>query len=456
MLLVAAVLAACGPQRAPGELELPCDGACPAAVDGGVGHVDAGFADAGPCVADETNCGGVCVDTTTDSTHCHSCGTVCTLGQICAASGCLTLPQVCPADGCPAGSYCDATTNMCVGGCVTDSSCDTGQICVANHCIAGCDGNRPCATGNVCDQNHCRPACGSDADCPLDSICDPRTQMCTSGCDADARCQDGEVCDTGQCRVGCRADSECATGEICDASSRTCTTGCRADSACGTGQICDATSSLCVTGCRTDGACGTGQICVSLSCRAGCRQDSDCGASGMICPTDTLMCRAGCRQDSDCPLQKYCTASLVCASGCDNDSSRCPVGESCVGPFGGTTSCSAQGCADSFPFTCSGDNFTCYQVNGNPASRCRQTCTDDTDCPGGYVCSWFTTYPALADEGDNSLSLCARPCTSNGDCSSSVPGVSPVPPCGCYSGQCAWGSDTIIDYCYRTDVASGL
>lgn len=53
---------------------------------------DAGAPDAGPpdvtCAGEQTSCGGVCVDTHTDATHCGACGTVCPASGVCAAGRC--------------------------------------------------------------------------------------------------------------------------------------------------------------------------------------------------------------------------------------------------------------------------------------------------------------------------------------------------------------------------------
>ncbi|MDB4928722.1 MAG: Tryptophan synthase alpha chain, partial [Myxococcaceae bacterium] len=53
-----------------------------------LGAVDTG-ADAGvTCAADETRCGGQCVDPRSDPRHCGACGAACSAGQVCNAGTC--------------------------------------------------------------------------------------------------------------------------------------------------------------------------------------------------------------------------------------------------------------------------------------------------------------------------------------------------------------------------------
>lgn len=121
--------------------------------------------DATECLAPQEVCGGACVNTQTNATHCGGCDIVCGAGESCVGGVCE----------CTAGSTCD-------GACVdlnTDSS----------HCGA-CGVS--CATNAICVAAQCRcPGGNGDRGCPSDlpgtesvACAGPGSKDCTLTCSA--------------------------------------------------------------------------------------------------------------------------------------------------------------------------------------------------------------------------------------------------------------------------------
>jgi hypothetical protein len=121
-----------------------------------------GTPDAGACRDGQTSCSGKCVDLTSDSSNCGTCGTACQPSQFCQRGTCAIADA-----GCTTGSPCNGT---CVdftadpancGSCGT--ACPSGQECVRSQCIvqdAGCDASSLCF-GVCVDLNNDPQNCGS-------------------------------------------------------------------------------------------------------------------------------------------------------------------------------------------------------------------------------------------------------------------------------------------------------
>ena len=91
-IVAAAFLGSCGDDGGGPEVSLSDSGPAPADA-----AVDAGAPDAFVCTM--TDCGGACVDTTTDVNHCGGCDMACaSAGQVCSGS----LPCACPESFVPA------------------------------------------------------------------------------------------------------------------------------------------------------------------------------------------------------------------------------------------------------------------------------------------------------------------------------------------------------------------
>jgi Stigma-specific protein, Stig1 len=79
------------------------------------------------CGPDDTNCGGVCVDTANDPANCGSCGHVCPSGQTCVSGSCQ------PGTSCGNGS-CDAGAGENCETCPQDCACTGGETCQNGTC----------------------------------------------------------------------------------------------------------------------------------------------------------------------------------------------------------------------------------------------------------------------------------------------------------------------------------
>lgn len=88
--------------------------------------------------------------------------------------------------------HCDTQINKCVG-CVLDTNCPEGSICINNTCTPGCSGAQPCQPGSTC----CGAPTGTcyDLDTDVDHCGDCNTQ-CPDLVNAD------EICNNGQCGLG--------------------------------------------------------------------------------------------------------------------------------------------------------------------------------------------------------------------------------------------------------------
>jgi hypothetical protein len=66
---------------------------------------------------------------------------------LCAMAGCHCGPselQTCPDGG-------------CVGGCIQDSDCASGEVCVAEACLKACNAAADCGAAGACIDNYCTP-----------------------------------------------------------------------------------------------------------------------------------------------------------------------------------------------------------------------------------------------------------------------------------------------------------
>jgi hypothetical protein len=93
----------------------------------------------------KTECGGACVDTKTDNTHCGMCNKACLMGEQCTESQCCkTGEMVC--NGVCKNPLSDAQNcGMC------GKVCSGGTpVCVAGNCVAGCADPNDVQFGGKC------------------------------------------------------------------------------------------------------------------------------------------------------------------------------------------------------------------------------------------------------------------------------------------------------------------
>jgi len=212
----------------------------------------------------EADCNGTCTDTSTDSSNCHTCGTICDTNATCVGGFCT-----CPAGqtDCTAQGTC-ANTNTDPSNCGTcGNDCSTGtagDLCVSGTCSAGlaCTTANEASTctdaGTICLSGTC--GCGMNG--ATDGLTDCGAQLgCTdSTC---VGCTD-TMTDNNNCG-GCGAGSACASGNICV--SGTCTAAI----------TCTGTGTTGADSCTANGA-DPGMTCQSgvCACPSG---ESDCGST---------------------------------------------------------------------------------------------------------------------------------------------------------------------------------
>ncbi len=191
------------------------------------------------CASGLTDCGGTCVDTSSDANNCNACGRVCTAGSNCFGGSCAVCapgltrcgatcvllsddPESCGACGraCPSGSVCAG--GVCAGACNDPEAGRAGLATCGRACAdlendplrcGGC--TTACAASAECVGATCAPRCASGlTSCGTtcaDLQSDPRhCGTCTRGCN------EGAACAGGACIGGCAQGVVCSSG-LCSA-----------------------------------------------------------------------------------------------------------------------------------------------------------------------------------------------------------------------------------------------
>ncbi|HBQ12264.1 MAG TPA: hypothetical protein DEF51_14305, partial [Myxococcales bacterium] len=164
------------------------------------GQVCAGGACATSCPAGQVNCGGRCVDPSTDPIRCGASGTctgpdagvTCMSGQVCAAGSCETR---CPSGQVDCGGRCvDPSTDPIFCGASGDCAgpnmgavCASGEACSAGVCELRCPGGQIICGGRCVDPTSDRVYCGAAGDC--------------TGVNDGVTCSAGQVCAAGSCEL---------------------------------------------------------------------------------------------------------------------------------------------------------------------------------------------------------------------------------------------------------------
>lgn len=291
--------------------------------------------DGGPACGALTECGGSCVDTDVDPTHCGGCDVACADGEVCGDGAC--------------GVYCAATLIACGGSC-RDTQTDP------SHC-GGCD--TACSGGQACEAGTCVTSCSDTlTDCG-GSCRDAMTDRAHCG-GCDMACSDGEVCNDGACSLSCGGGLlNCS--EVCrDPMSDEAHCG-ACDAACAAGEVCNA--GVCEISCTGDFMDCAGTCRDTMSDRSHCGGcDMPCGASQfcmfgtclLSCPPGQSSCGGACRD------------TMVDPSNCGMCGSACMPGEVC----------SMGSCT----FSCGAGTTDC-------SGTCRDLMTDEDNCGGcGTVC----------------------------------------------------------------------
>ncbi|MBK8254770.1 MAG: choice-of-anchor L domain-containing protein [Polyangiaceae bacterium] len=156
----------------------------------------------------------------TDTGECVSCIPVADPKVDCGiGSWCNTNKFVCEvgctgADDCPtppggAPLVCDLDTHKCVG-CLDDSGCLPGSICVSQTCIPGCSGTQPCVPGETCCGQSCFDLATDENNCgACNNFCQgiPNAQVaCIGGQCVQSSCNPNFADCNGKTSDGCETN----------------------------------------------------------------------------------------------------------------------------------------------------------------------------------------------------------------------------------------------------------
>jgi hypothetical protein len=167
------------------------------------------------CQSGQTQCGSVCIDTSSDRFNCGGCGITCDISEQCISGKCVSSTcgngkcdltencSTCPAD-CGSCQCSVPTPDLCNGRCtniLSDSSncgacgneCQIGYTCENGVCKgminANCTTDSDCSQGN-CINNKCQfITCTKDSDCLSTQYCNTNLNLCVDGCSSDSACQ---------------------------------------------------------------------------------------------------------------------------------------------------------------------------------------------------------------------------------------------------------------------------
>ena len=337
--------------------------------------------DNNPCTDDVCNPISGCLHPA-NSAGCDADGDPCTAADVCKNKAC-TLG---PAKACDDGSACskdscDPKTGSCVHDgklfdgdpCDADGSiCTVGDACAAGLCVKGkalgCDDSNPC-TADACDP---KAGCSHTA----------KAGACEDG---DA-CTLGDACQGSNCKAGAAKvcdDGDACTKDGCDSKTGACTktpvVGCAG--ACASAKDCDdgkpCTADACAQGlcthqnvtaaCASVDACAKAGTCAGGSCVGG--SFTDCN-DGKACTTDACDSKTG-----EC---SWTTNTAPC-----DDGNPCTEGDACK--LGLCGSGKPKVCDDSNPCTtdaCDTKTGSCVTQNVDGAS-----CDDGDACTSGDVCT---------------------------------------------------------------------
>jgi hypothetical protein len=167
------------------------------------------------CQSGQTQCGSVCIDTSSDRFNCGGCGITCDITEQCISGKCVSYTcgngkcdltencSTCPQD-CGSCQCSVPTPDLCNGKCtniLSDSSncgacgqaCQTGYFCENGVCKgminANCTTDSDCSQGN-CINNKCQTiTCITDSQCLSTQYCNTNLNLCVDGCSSDSVCQ---------------------------------------------------------------------------------------------------------------------------------------------------------------------------------------------------------------------------------------------------------------------------
>ena len=198
-----------------------CGGSSSGRVDSGpppdVALIDAEVG-GGACNAPMIDCGGVCVDPSTDSANCGRCGMACGGGQACGSGVCGGSPTACPPGYVDCGGECrDVSADpeqcgSCSGVCGDEEYCQDGA-CVCRPRYSEC--------GGACVDTTSDPAHCGDCDTPCADVCFSGACVSADACTetvCGGSCVDLDIdpLHCGSCTNACARDQICIAGQCWD------------------------------------------------------------------------------------------------------------------------------------------------------------------------------------------------------------------------------------------------
>jgi hypothetical protein len=287
------------------------------------------------------------------------------------------------------------------GACGNTGACDGAGSCQQQSSSLSCGAPVACVGGSYQPQSFCSGT----------GTCN---QMSPVGCGA-------YVCNAGgtACLATCaNTDAQCASGYYCTGSNGSCIAKKAPGVACSAAHEC--TSDNCVDGvCCTSPSCSTCQAC-------DVNGQGTCAAVGASQPESEPHGRCG--PNGACGNTGFCVngacaqvaqGTMCTAFSCTTATTFQPAG-SCTG----TGSCSVPNAQDCSPYTCA-------------TGACRGSCTDDTQCAGGYYCN---------NSGACALKLgLGQTCGRDGECGSTH----------CTEGVCCGSSNCGTCYSCRVQSSEG-
>lgn len=282
--------------------------------------------------------GGTACDPTDGLCKCGGTGgEVCDSDARCETTvGVCLSPDLCSETVCPSGESCDPATGACTCGGVV---CTVGERCELSSCVTDPCFDVRCSGGASCDATDGTCRCGGSGGptCANDEVCDPDAGACLDAPNClGVVCSGGTSCDPtdGACKCGGAGGTACAPGQVCDLSSFTCEGGDPCLGAtCSGGTTCDPEDGLCRCGGLGGPECAAGTVCVNLSdevrfCSPPCAPAFPACESGEACYHSEAVGRAFCTTPGFVGANGSCTRTLDCGPGLhcvqrETESARC-------------------------------------------------------------------------------------------------------------------------------------
>ena len=113
----------------------------------------------------DAECPAVCDLATGECVVCTPEKDICPQGQWCTPANDCQVGCTDALD-CNVMTKCDVEKHVCVG-CIVDTDCPLGSVCVSDTCIPGCSGIQPCQAGSTCCGQLCFDLANDEQNCGL-------------------------------------------------------------------------------------------------------------------------------------------------------------------------------------------------------------------------------------------------------------------------------------------------